>query len=126
MKKITALYQNRTGAAIKFGIGRVPGAPWDRYDSEPGQIIEGPGVPNYQQVFVQAGYTVVTAEEAKAYQEAIAAKAKAKATKKTEPEKAKTEPEKAEPKAEPKAEDPGAVANPQKGDPRGADGGPKG
>jgi hypothetical protein len=83
------LYQNRTDSRIELGIGQTPGKPWHRFDSEPGQTIEGPGVPNYREVFERAGYTVVTAEEARQWvverEQVVASEKAAKAELVSEP-----------------------------------------
>jgi hypothetical protein len=60
---IKALYKNDTGKAIRLGLGTGPGNPLARYDTEPGELIEGPGVPAYVEAFKRAGYTLVTEEE---------------------------------------------------------------
>ena len=100
-----ATYQNRTGNRIELGIGTRPGVPWTRYDSEHGEVVEGPGVPNYREVFECAGYTLVTEEEAIQFRVSILldeakAKEEAEAAAKAEAEaKAKAEEEAAQEKA---------------------------
>ena len=56
----TARYRNLGSQPIRFGIGSTPGKPWDRYDSAPGGVVEGPV--GYLRAFLDAGYTLVTPE----------------------------------------------------------------
>jgi hypothetical protein len=55
-----ARYINLGGQPIRFGIGSVPGKAWDRYDSMPGEVVEGPA--GYQRAFLDAGYSLSTPE----------------------------------------------------------------
>jgi hypothetical protein len=75
-----AFYQNQGSEPISLGIGSLPGKPWTRYDSQPGQVIQGPA--GYADKFTAAGYALITAEEAelaRLYAEEAEAKAKAEA-----------------------------------------------
>ena len=58
-----ANYLNSTEHRIELSIGTLPGVPWTRYDSDPGQVIEGSAAPAYKEKFLRAGYTVATDDE---------------------------------------------------------------
>jgi hypothetical protein len=75
-----AFYQNQGSELISFGIGSLPGKPWTRYDSQPGQVIQGPV--GYADKFIAAGYAMISEEEAeiaRLYADEAEAKTKAEA-----------------------------------------------
>lgn len=55
-----ARYINLGSQPIAHAIGSAPGLPWTRYDSAPGDVVEGPA--GYLRSFTDAGYTLVTPE----------------------------------------------------------------
>jgi len=107
MTPVMAFYQNQGSEPILLGIGSLPGKPWTRYDSQPGQVIQGPA--GYADKFTAAGYALITAEEAElarlyAEEAEVKAKAEAEAALEAERKRAADEAEAARVKAEAEAE----------------------